>query len=446
MKAKKVLIGVVLLSLTALFLLAACDETTDNESAISGEQVSQDEESSNSSDNTANSDSENEISEEESLEPIVNEPTEYLSVIGCTLTDKNCFVIVGNCEEGAVITATTKNQTVTTETDRGFYSVRLKKEDTKTRVSIEAKGEITETFTLDAQPKIPTSDMWPIVAGNGYDFFFQKMMPDYMQTNVLSNNQISTLTNKVSRRVNNLKTQLPHTEIIYMIVPSKASVYPERVPEDYRKGSGKSRLEQVNEALETAGAKVINLLEVFDNHKDDEYKTYWKTDSHWTDYGAFVAYTELFNYIKQKFPEAAPRKPIEFNFKADFYNGGDMIYYIMMDQNVAKEYNWHRLPKFELNKDIKSISRYRAENYLMYSEDITPEIVFETGRNKLPNLYVMRDSYSAQIFDILADRGNKTVYKSMWSFTFNINDIKRHSPDYIVYILSEWNIDAVISG
>lgn len=388
-----------------------------------------------------------ESSKPDESQPVIENPqNKYLSVLNSTLTDNGYFVVVGKCEEGATVTATTSSQNVTSTSDRGYFSVRIKQEGALTRVKLVAKGKLTEQYTFDVDPIIPSRDMWSIVGANGYNFFFQKMMPDFMQTNTLSSSQMSNITNKIKNRVESLKQQSPNTKIIYMVVPSKASIYPELVPSDYPKGTGTSRLEQMNSAIEAGGAKVINLLDVFKQHKNDDYKLYWKTDSHWTDYGAFVAYTELFNYISKDFPAAAPKKMSDFNFAGDFYEGGDMIYYMMMSQSETREYCWYRTPKFKMLGGISDVTRYRKPDYLMYSDNLVPEIQFNTGKSNLPDLYVLRDSYSAQIFDILADRGNKTVYKSMWNLSFNLYDVANYNPDYVIYICSEWNIDSIIQG
>lgn len=462
LKTKKAALIMFALFLVFITLLASCD-TKDNtskeqssnktsqaaeseiasevESEVESETVSKTDNKSNESEVTSNT-----SSATESLEPIKNVDTKYLTVIDCTLTDRNCFVVVGKCEKGASITATTATQNVTTSSDNGFYSVRLKKESITTRVAIVAKGTMTEKYMIDAKPKVPTSDMWPIVGGDGYNFFFQSMMPDFMQTNTLNNSQLSFITDKTKNRINDLKSFSSNTEIIYMIVPSKASIYPEIVPKDYPAGTGESKLKQVFGALEDGGATVVNLLDVFNEHKNDKYKLYWKTDSHWTDYGAYIAYTELFNHISEKFPDASPRAISEFNFEENYYNGGDMIYYMMMDQGIAQEFSCYRTPKFSINKEIARVNRYSKPYYLMYSEETVAERIFETRRSNLPDLYVMRDSYGAHVYDILADRGNTTVYKAMWGYTYSIGDISQYQPDYIIYIVSEWNIDSVIQN
>jgi len=446
MKTKKAVLILFTLFLVFTTLLAACDPGADEskeESVVSQTSVNSNDDSDIKESEDASSST---SSDEESPAPIVNEETEYLNVLGCTLTDKNCFVVVGQCEVGATITATTKTQNVTATTDSGFYSVRLKKESAKTRVTIVAQGTITEQYMIDAKPKVPTSDMWPIVGGDGYNFFFQKMMPDFEQNNKLTSGQISSVTSKIQDRVAALENASPNTEIIYMIVPSKATIYPELVPSDYTAGTGESRLDQVSAALEAGGATVIDLKDAFTEHKNDEYKLYWRTDSHWTDYGAFVAYTELFNYIKEEFPAAAPRDISDFNFEENFYNGGDMIYYMMMDQDKAREYCYYRTPKFNMDSDIASVSRYRAANYLMYNNEVVPDRIFNTNRSNLPDIYVLRDSYHTQMYDILAERANVSVYKSMWGYTYNLSDISEYAPDYVIYLVAEWNIDSILQS
>ncbi|MDD4421686.1 MAG: hypothetical protein PHD46_01475 [Eubacteriales bacterium] len=447
MRMKKTAVILLVFILTLLTLLAACVEKGEESTAESIDSASS-VGSEDSKENSSKEDSGSSSAETESLPAIDNKETEYLNVLGCTLTDKNSFVVVGQCEKEAIIEAETAGgQSVSADTDNGYYSVRLKKEGTKTRVYIKATGTLVEEYALDAKPIVPNSDMWPIVGASGYNFFFQKMMPDFMQTNTLSEKQLGTLTEKIRNRVSELDNTLFGTEIIYLIVPSKASIYPELVPEDYAKGTGESKLEQVNNALEAGGATVIDLLDVFSEHKDDEYKLYWKTDSHWTDYGAYIAYNALFDYISGEFPGAAPRPVEDFDFAEDYYNGGDMIFYMMMDQDKVKEFNYYRTPAFDMNSEIAEVKRYRAPNYLMYDEGgMVPERQFSTGNKALPDFLLMRDSYSTQIYDILADRGNNTLYKSMWNYAFNISEITEVAPDYIIYILAEWNIDSILQS
>lgn len=415
-------------------------ETSNNTSSETLSDTSSDNSSEASSDTSSNNSSE--ASSDTSSKPDI---VEYLTVIDCNLVDNNCFVIVGKCEVGAIVTATANNQTTKSSSDNGFYSLRFKKESGITKVTIKAEGMKTEKIEYSAVPKTIMYDpSFEVVGGNHYNFFFKKMIDDYTHNDILSENDILSMRKKLKNRISGLKLTCPNTEIVYMIVPSKASIYPELVPQDYKKGLGRSRLEQLHDIFRESGVEYIDLLDVFEKHKDDEKKLYWNTDSHWSDYGAFIAYRELFDYISRRFPAAAPYKQEDFNFIGDFYQGGDMIYYMEMDQNEAREYNYLREPKFDIHPGIKYISRYKSKDYLSYTDEMVPERMIQTYSPELPDLYVFRDSFSTQIYDILADRGNNTLYKAMWYNVYNINEIKYYSPDYIIYIASEWNLRSII--
>ena len=58
----------------------------------------------------------------------------------------------------------------------------------------------------------------------------------------------------------------------------------------------------------------------------------------------------------------------------------------------------------------------------------------------------MRDSFGTQVYDILAERMNTTWYKSMWGYTYDISDITAKQPDYIIYIVAEWNMDYIVGN
>ena len=247
-------------------------------------------------------------------------------------------------------------------------------------------------------------------------------------------------------RVDALKTVGDGCEMIALLIPSAMTVYPELVPEQYKQATGKTKLDLVSEALTAGGATVIDLRTAFSENKNDEMPLYFKLDSHWSDYGAFVAYTELFNHISKTFPEAKPHGIDEFNWRGDYYQSGDMAYYLGMSRFGIKEYSYYRTFNFPVPKAVTLVNRYTSEQSLTYSDDVTYERTVYTGIKSLPNAIVMRDSYSTQIYDLIAERMNQTHYLGMWNYTWDNSLINSEKPDYVIYILAEWNLDAVING
>lgn len=444
-----------ILSAVVLFSCAACGSDEQNSSSPSDLSVTEQ----SVAETVSNDDSAAESLEESTDESVIiyDETTAKPEIYGCTRIEHGKFVLLGTCEEGAVVRATYKGETYESKSDHGYFSLRIDSRVTSAVLSVTAQTEgknPSEAFEYTARPRSVASDQWDLIAGSNYQFHIEYTLNDYLRKNAYSENMLSGLTGKLSKRAESLSRVSPSSEIIYMIVPSPASTYPETMPDSYTPKDGPSRLEQVTDAITAAGIKVIDLREAFAAHKNDEYKLYWKTDSHWTDYGAYIAYTELFNYISKKHPECAPRSFDEFEWKEDFYYGGDIAHYLEYyggngynDSNTPmKEYNILRVPEFDMPKEISSVQRYVSDKRLTYNTNTVQNARnIDTNRPELPSAIVMRDSYSTQMYDILAERFDKTWYKNMWDFSFSENEMKQKQPDYIIYLIVERNIDSIFN-
>ena len=389
-----------------------------------------------------------EPSTEAPTQPEVEIPLdEPIKVLYCTYTEKPYFALVGTCTEGATVIGEVGGESYSSKSYKGCFSLRLPCESGRVEVSLTqttGPNHTSEPLSYTASPKAQEAGRWPVVTGGDFQFFLQKMLPDYRHENIDSQEAYAALTERVRSRLETIHSYNPQGEIIYLIVPSTMSVYPELVPEEYAKGAGDSRLDLVSQTLRDAGATVIDLKSAFVAHKNDEMPLYYKLDSHWSDYGAFVAYQELFAHISQKFPDAAPRALEEFQWKADYYRSGDMSYYLGMAQSKVKEYGYYRSFAFDAPSSITSIPRYRSSSVLTYNDAVTYEKWIGTQRPELPSCMVIRDSYATQIYDLIAERMDNTHFLGMWNYTWNSTTIKSEKPDYVIYLVAEWNIDALM--
>ncbi len=376
-------------------------------------------------------------------------PQDAVKLLYSRYTNKPSFVIIGTCAQGADITATVGSQEVTVPSYMGWFAVTLK-------ATGGDKQEITLVQTIDGEqydiPRVfATTVTTPqnlgttaLASNDAFQFFLAQMLPDHMGTaGLFGTGDINSMVNRVQSRLAQLREHKKDAEIIYMIIPSPMTIYPELVPQEYPKGTGKSRLDQVTEALSGAGATVIDVRGIFMEHKNDEMPLYYHLDSHWADYGAYLAYTQLFEHISQKFPNAKPHGIDAFTWTADYYTSADAMLYLGIPQVDIKEYGYYREFKEGLHTSIKAVPRYRGMQ-LIYSEDTCNEIIFNTKRSELPSCLVYRDSYSAGIYDLIPDRMNRTHYIGMWNYTWNNTYINTEKPDYVIYILSEWNMFEVV--
>ncbi len=390
-----------------------------------------------------------ESSTEEGSEEEIADPEDMVELLFARYTSKPSFVMIGTCAQGAEITAQIGDQSVTVPSYMGWFTVTMKadggdnQEITFSQTIDGAEYDKPRTYSIRVGTPANKGTLG-LASNEAYQFFLTLMLPDHMGTAPLySDSQLNSMASRVEDRLEQMHSYNPNAEIIYMVIPSPMTIYPELVPEEYPKGNGQSRRDQVLAKLAEAGATVIDVQDLFMEHKNDEMPLYYHLDSHWADYGAYLAYTQLFEHIAEKFPEAAPRGLDEFTWTADYYTSADAMLFLDIPQVDVKEYGYYREFKEKINSQIAAVPRYRGMQ-LIYSEDTTQEFNFNTKRKELPSCMVFRDSYSAAIFDLIPERMNRTHYIGMWNYGWNKAYINSEKPDYVIYLIAEWNIDQVV--
>ncbi|MBR5745982.1 MAG: hypothetical protein IKX92_01835 [Clostridia bacterium] len=383
---------------------------------------------------------------EESSRPKKAENNSGTTVKYSAYSEKPYFAVIGTCADGAVVHGeTTDGARVDSQSWHGWYSLRIKGDSLPVKVNIwqTVDGEDSEPYTYSLRPRTPDSGTG-VVTGKNTQFFYQKALPDFQHTNLITENAINNIAEKVASRLEDLRKVNENCEIIYMIVPSAATAYPENVPDEYAQEPGVSRMDQFLEAVRRGGAYAIDLREVFEPHKYDEMPLFQHFDSHWTDYGAYLAYVALFEHISERFPAAAPLPVDAFDWNPDYYQSGDMPMYLSLPPEEIMDYGYYRKFAVDAPQQITEVVRYRRENNLVYSEAVTKQNYFDTGRPELPDCVVFRDSFGAQIYDIIAERMNITSYRGMWNYAWMKEEIAAVKPDYVIILVAEWNLTTLM--
>lgn len=383
-----------------------------------------------------------------------NADNDPLEVYSATYSDGDNGVIFGQCAVGATVTVTLPDGEFSVQSEGGRFAIRVRSATAKLEAVITQSynGEqIGEALNWSGKLKVPDhgESNFDALIGYSNQGYFKKMLPDFTHTNLIDEGNVGTITQRIKTRAAQLKALSDGCELIYLIAPSVITAYPELVPPEVAtQGEGKSKLDQTIEILESAGAKVIDVRDTFEAHKNDAIPLYYNYDSHWTEYGAYLAYVELFNYISEKYPAAAPRKFNEFNWTWSQCTLGDMPYYFCVkDSDSVSEYSVLRTMNFETSPIIEAIERYTVENSLAfrsYSDEMNDGGTYATEREDLPNLYVFRSSYGMQMYDLIPERGNNTFMHTCFYYTFNLSKIVKTEPDYVIYIISEWDIDEIL--
>ena len=93
---------------------------------------------------------------------------------------------------------------------------------------------------------------------------------------------------------------------IITIAPDKSTIYPEKLPTHPRPPGRTTRADQLVARLRTTDLVLVDPREALHEAKRSFPKLYFEGDSHWTQRGAFIAYSQLMEAVRAEFPNAAP--------------------------------------------------------------------------------------------------------------------------------------------
>ncbi|MHB1152232.1 MAG: alginate O-acetyltransferase AlgX-related protein [Eubacteriales bacterium] len=379
-------------------------------------------------------------------------PRSEIPDISVVKHNENYRVLIGGkCAEDAVIHMRGGVTDLIYKPDSGYFLGNIE---------IPSSGSATVYVTAE-QPSLAESEPYIIhvtartdmnleermgayhrIIGGDYQGFVVDELNDRTGANVLSDKQVKAAENKIADRVNFLNGL--DCKLIYFIIPTPMHVYPELVPDRIPLNTGITRTEQFETAAAQAGAVVINLYDLFTEHKNDEYKIYHKTDTHWTQYGAYLGYCELMKYISAAWPDAVARSRDEVEFYKKEVLLGDMAPQIDIgtDTPLRENATFMRL-LFDTEFDNKLFSP--GTNCLNHDLISSARITRNDRADKsLPRAYILRDSFGSPIYALVSDAFESTSWRSMWNYDFNKKDISAFDPDYLIYIITERNIGSVI--
>lgn len=208
------------------------------------------------------------------------------------------------------------------------------------------------------------------------------------------------------------------------------------------------KLQQENEI------KVIYPYETMKKSADLGSQLYFKTDAHWTDDGAFIAYQELIKIINKDFHDIVPLtidkfdifydKKIRSEFQRDF-NFGQDCYRMAISNKMCKyyhnyDYRYYKHKDFDnLNVVFKRKNYYKGKSFY-YSKAPDYRVVL-IGNSQCENL----SEFIPFTFRNVKRIRNTNVARINRNNEFKIlkyyeKEILDYKPDIIILSISPWDI------
>lgn len=361
------------------------------------------------------------------------------------------IVLGGTCAVGAKIHVEGGIKDYVFGTDYNSWLVEIEIKDKgesllKIRQELDGKMSVPLTVEVPYDKSVDFSDhgIYAALMGDNFQGHFVQQLDDWMGTNLLNEEQQKKMARAIKDKVSFCENF--DTKLIYMIVPNQCLIYPETMPDRYeRSAADYTLLDQFTAAAKEAGAIVLDLYPVMEAHKNDEFKIYHKTDSHWTDYGAYWGCHTLITEIAKDYPDAVPMVIGEdISFYTKTVEAGDMMTHFEIDNALVSENatfaEW--LVDYPNRPNIYVDNRCEIDNHLVADNQVivNPDA---DGKN-LPSAMIIRDSFSFNAFAYLNQAFSKIHWNYTWDYQFKKVDIKKADVDYLIYLVSEKSLSSIL--
>ena len=208
---------------------------------------------------------------------------------------------------------------------------------------------------------------------------------------------------------------------VFTIPPDKPVIYPEYFDDSVRQLSPVSRADQVFTATLDTGV-VIDVRQAMLAGKSRE-RLFQRTDTHWNERGAFLAYQQIIDAVHRQLPSVPPaRDRSMFNATSRMLSGQDLAA-LMGLKWVMSEEELRLVPK-------KPHAYVVVEPHGEYATAGEGRIVTEIPGSHLPRAVIFRDSFTSLLAPYLSEHFSRAVY--LWQNNFDANDVLKERADVVI--------------
>ncbi len=376
------------------------------------------------------------------------EKTSTPIILGTVSQASDRVIIYGKTEDGAKITYKGEKTLEFSDYACGsYFYVEVNGSGTDT-VSLFATADgkkssdrvsVNVTFTT-----IPNTGAF---SGRNSRLFLRGTEGFLIGSSKVSDKTLEATANRLDKIVDKIQAATgKDTKLIYLFAPNPISVYYDEQYDYLINASGGKRhstaasqfVEYMNGKGKNEDIIVPDLLALFDQHKDE--RIFYRTDTHWSELGAYYAYAEMMKYINRDFPGAKAHPLSDFDVRMVDCQAGDLASMLKVS-NMREEAPFLHA-KFEDTGDIYPIKRdqigYRISgiNWGLYP------INSYINNSALPTAYALSDSYGA-FFLPFAGMGfsHLRIHGANNSAPIDYNVLAECKPDYIILNYTDRNVD-----
>lgn len=254
-------------------------------------------------------------------------------------------------------------------------------------------------------------------------FTAERSMDNYQNTIEFTDRKIVSIQSKLLRL--HLRLSERGIALLLVVVPDKPTLYPEIVPPQIERREGETRLNRLLSYIDENGPNVVVDLRTMRQDASLPYEVYSKTDSHWNDYGMFIAYEAIMKKVEESY-NVEPYTIDDFDFSYGKPGVLDLVNNIgsasLLEAPVVAT------PKFQYPASFRMLDGFNRRILMSWVDD-----------DRLPRLLMYHDSFGFPLARWLSMNFRETISIPHYSggAIWTLNWIEQTAPDIVIIEIAE---------
>jgi hypothetical protein len=214
--------------------------------------------------------------------------------------------------------------------------------------------------------------------------------------------------------------------LVVVVPPNKNTIYPERVPDKIPILGDRSSLDQLISYLNLHGKTQILDLRPALFAAREKQEIYYATDTHWNDYGAFIAYREIMEVLRTTHPEIIPHPASDYEVVSR--EAGPLDLAENIGTTLFPEQRIQFTPRFDSGTNYKTVTVGGRRIQFSHNPDAA-----------LPTAIVYHDSFFFRVIPLLGEHFSQAIFiqnymgGGLWSLSW----VEEQIPDIVIIEFSE---------